>query len=134
MHVLLTEQRFGDADAVVESLREIGCRVSRCHVETGLCRALAPGRRCPFDEPEPPDLVVDVRGFDESLGTREYGVVCGIRQNRAVVLVEPSPGVPVSAPAGMESWVTVTSAEKLLAACQSGLRMRRHGFVPQKPE
>lgn len=126
MHVLVTEQSFGDADALVADLREIGCRVSSCHVETGLCRALAPGRRCPFDESDPPELVVDVRGYEESLGAREYGVVCGIRQNRAVVLVEPSPGVPVAVPGGLENRVTVTSAEKLLDACRSGLLMRQH--------
>lgn len=145
---LARELAYGDANGTVDSVmtravqvfgvvtrRDVVLRLVRPGVRstTGYDRALAPGRRCPFDEPEPPDLVVEVRGFDESLGAREYGIVCGIRQNRAAALVEPSPGVPVSAPAGMESWVTVTSTEKLLAACQSGLRMRRHGFVPQNP-
>ncbi|WIY00428.1 hypothetical protein QRX60_41275 [Amycolatopsis mongoliensis] len=123
MHVLLTEASFGDADFLVQPLRDAGCLVSRCHSRAGLCRALAPGGRCPLDEPfAQPDLVVDVRGQGPELTAREYGVVCGIRDNVPVALVSPDPDVRAEVPPGLENRVTVIDVDGLLATCRAAGR------------
>jgi hypothetical protein len=125
MHVLITEQCFGDSDGVAEALRGIGCRVTSCHTQTGLCRALAPGRRCPFDESGSPDLLVDVRGPGEAVTAREYGVVCAVRANCKVAVVPVRRDVPVVVPSGLETRATVATLEELLDACRSRLRIAR---------
>ncbi|SHG85323.1 hypothetical protein [Streptoalloteichus hindustanus] len=121
MRVLVTEADFGDGDEVVRRLRALGCRVSTCHGATGFCRALGPGGRCPLDlTGEPVDLVVDVRGRDEELTTREYGAVCAVRARRPLVVVGAAPDVPVRPPAAVRSWAAVASLPQLLAACARG--------------
>ncbi|MGW5055040.1 MULTISPECIES: hypothetical protein [unclassified Actinokineospora] len=116
-HVLLTEARFGDAGPVAARLRAAGARVSTCHADAGLCRALAPGSRCPLDtRTDPVDLFVDVRGADDELTTREYGVVCALRANRPVFVVEADPLVAATAPVGLAARVTVTSVDRLADA------------------
>ncbi|RSD11657.1 hypothetical protein [Amycolatopsis eburnea] len=121
MHVLLTEASFGDADSLVQPLRDAGCLVSRCHDRTGLCRALAPGGRCPLDEPfAQPDLVVDVRGREPELTAREFGVVCAVRDHVPVALV--SPDVRAEIPPGLENRVTVIDVAGLLATCRAATR------------
>jgi hypothetical protein len=123
MHVLLTEASFGDADFLVQPLRDAGCLVSRCHTRSGLCRALAPGSRCPLDEPfAQPDLVVDVRGQVGELTAREFGVVCGVRDHVPVALVSPDPDVPAAIPAGLEQRVTVIDVDGLPATCRAATR------------
>ena len=123
MHVLLTEASFGDAEFLVQPLRDTGCLVSRCHRRTGLCRALAPGGRCPLDESfAQPDLVVDVRGQAAELTAREFGVVCAIRDDVPVALVSPDPDVPAEIPPGLENRVTVIDVESLLATCRAASR------------
>ncbi|MFI5589487.1 hypothetical protein ACIA5G_30850 [Amycolatopsis sp. NPDC051758] len=123
MHVLLTEASFGDAEFLVQPLRDTGCLVSRCHSRAGLCRALAPGGRCPLDEPfAQPDLVVDVRGQGAELTAREFGVVCAIRDNVPVALVSPDPDVRAEIPPGLENRVTVIDVEGLLATCRAASR------------
>ncbi|MGX7829594.1 hypothetical protein ACTG9Q_31340 [Actinokineospora sp. 24-640] len=116
-HVLLTEARFGDAEPVAARLRETGAQVSTCHGDSGLCRALAPGSSCPLDgRVDRVDLVVDVRGTDEELTVREYGVVCALRAGRPVFVVEADPLVEPAAPAGLTARVTVTSVARLATA------------------
>ncbi|WP_370962579.1 hypothetical protein [Amycolatopsis sp. cg9] len=123
MHVLLTESSFGDADFLVQPLRDAGCQVSRCHSRAGLCRALAPGGRCPLDEPfAQPDLVVDVRGQGPELTAREYGVVCAVRDHVPVALVSPDPAVRAEIPDGLENRVTVIDVDGLLATCRAASR------------
>lgn len=123
MHVLLTEASFGDADFLVQPLRDTGCLVSRCHSRAGLCRALAPGGCCPLDEPfAQPDLVVDVRGQGPDLTAREYGVVCAIRDHVPIALVSPDPDVRAEIPAGLENRVTVIDVDGLLATCKAASR------------
>ncbi|KDN21536.1 hypothetical protein [Amycolatopsis rifamycinica] len=123
MHVLLTESSFGDADFLVQPLRDAGCLVSRCHTRAGLCRALAVGGRCPLDEPfAQPDLLVDVRGQGAELTAREYGVVCAVRDHVPVALVSPDPDVRAEVPGGLEERVTVIDADGLLATCRAASR------------
>ncbi|MEQ0557992.1 hypothetical protein ABJI51_02830 [Amycolatopsis sp. NEAU-NG30] len=123
MHVLLTEASFGDADFLVQPLRDAGCLVSRCHTRAGLCRALAPGACCPLDEPfAQPDLVVGVRGQEPELTAREYGVVCGVRDRVPVALVSPDPDVRPEVPPGLANRVTVIDVEGLLATCRAASR------------
>ncbi|GAB3147562.1 hypothetical protein GCM10027258_41150 [Amycolatopsis stemonae] len=123
MHVLLTEASFGDADFLVQPLRDAGCLVSRCHTRAGVCRALAVGGRCPLDEPfAQPDLLVDVRGRTGDLTAREYGVVCAVRDHVPVALVSPDPDVPAEVPAGLENRVTVIDVDGLLATCRAATR------------
>src|SRR5436305_2059676 len=87
MHVLLTEASFGDADFLVQPLRDTGCRVSRCHNRAGLCRALVRTSACPLDErTDPPVPLVDVRGQGDALTAPECGtdrpdVVAVVRSN-----------------------------------------------------
>lgn len=91
--------------------------MSTCHADSGLCRALAPGSRCPLDgRADPVDLVVDVRGADDGLTVREYGVVCALRAGRPVFVVEADPLVGPVAPAGLAARVTVASVAGLAAA------------------
>ncbi|OXM45409.1 hypothetical protein [Amycolatopsis alba] len=124
MRVLLTEAVFGDADDVGKALRELGCRVSTCHSRAGLCRALAPGGRCPFDEADAPDLAVDVRSVEPELTTREFGVICALRA-RVPVILTPAPGTcgPMIPP-GLESRVVTADGEELIEACRGFLRSR----------
>ncbi|MBB1159511.1 MULTISPECIES: hypothetical protein [Amycolatopsis] len=120
MHVLLTEAKFGDCDALSGPLRDNGCRVSRCHSREGICLALGPGTSCPLDDrADPPVLAVDVRGSGDEITAREYGVVCALRALVPVALVPPEPGLPVTVPAGLEDRVTVTDAASLLATCRA---------------
>ncbi|MFC7615409.1 hypothetical protein ACFQV2_19785 [Actinokineospora soli] len=63
--------------------------------------------------------MVDVRGADEELTIREYGVVCGLRAGRPVFVVEGDPLVPPVAPVGLASRVTVTSVDRLAGAIAS---------------
>ncbi|MBN9743229.1 hypothetical protein DMP23_19325 [Amycolatopsis sp. A1MSW2902] len=122
MHVLLTEAKFGDCDALSKPLRDNGCRVSRCHAREGICLALAPGSSCPLDDrADPPVLAVDVRDAGDELTAREFGVVCALRKQVPVAIVPPKPGLPAAAPAGLEDRVTVTDAETLLATCQAAV-------------
>jgi len=125
MHVLVTEALFGDADPLVEPLRETGCRVSRCHSRAGLCRALAPGSRCPLDGDDPPSLLVDVRGQGEEMTAREFGTVCAVRARVPIAMVSPDPAVPVEVPPGLENRVTVIDAEGLLDTCRAAARSSR---------
>lgn len=127
MRVLLTEAVFGDSDEVAKALRQSGCRVSPCHVRSGICRAFSPGGNCPFDEADPPDLAVDVRSPEAELTAREFGVVCALRA-RVPVVVTPVPGScgPL-VPPGLEQRVTVATQEDLLGACQGFLRTRAAG-------
>src|SRR3989442_460696 len=77
MHVLLTEASFGDADFLVRHLRDAGGLVSRCHDRAGLCRALAPGSRCPLAEPfAQPALAAAVRARCGAPTAREFGAAC----------------------------------------------------------
>lgn len=123
MHVLLTEASFGDADFLVQPLRDAGCLVSRCHSRAGLCRALAVGGHCPLDEPfAQPDLVVDVRGQEAGLTAREFGVVCAVRDHVPVALVSPDPDVRAEVPPGLENRVTVIDVDGLLATCRAAAR------------
>lgn len=120
MHVLLTEAKFGDCDALAQPLRDNGCRVSRCHSREGICRALVPGLSCPLDDrADPPVLAVDVRGSGDEITAREFGVVCALRKQVPVALVPPEPGLPVAAPAGLADLATVTDAATLLATCRA---------------
>jgi hypothetical protein len=131
MHVLVTESSFGESARVTASLRALGCQVSTCHSTVGICRAFAPGDRCPLDGGHPVDLVVDVRDQSEDLTAREYGVVCGTRARLPVVLVGVDPAVPVLVPAGLESRVTGTTVDTLLSACGEAVA-RRRGAVPDR--
>lgn len=124
MHVLVTESAFGEAARVTAALRERGCQVSTCHSTVGICRAFAPGDRCPLDGGRPVDLVVDVRHQSEQLTAREYGVVCGTRARLPVVVVGGDPGVPVVVPAGLEARVTSTTADNLVSACGEAVALR----------
>lgn len=90
MRVLITEALFGDSDDLAETLHGVGAHVSRCHERAGICRALAPGRRCPLDERDGVDLVVDVRAQLPELTAREYGAVCAVRARIPLVIVSPT--------------------------------------------
>ena len=118
MHFLFTEAVAGGGDRVADAFRADRHGVTTCHVPTGFCRALAPGRnRCPLDDrTDPVDGVVDVRGSDDVLTTRELGVVCGIRAGLPVYLVEAVPGHPAGVPADLVNRVVVASVEELRAA------------------
>lgn len=124
MHVLVTESTFGESTRTAASLRALGCRVSTCHSTVGICRAFAPGDRCPLDGGRPVDLVVDVRDQSAQVTAREYGVVCGTRARLPVVLVSADPQVPVLIPAGLESRVTGTTVDGLLSACGQAEALR----------
>ncbi|MFD2468685.1 hypothetical protein [Amycolatopsis silviterrae] len=120
MHVLLTEAKFGDCDALSKPLRDNGCRVSRCHSREGVCLAIAPGASCPLDDrADPPVLAVDVRAAGDEITAREFGVVCALRAQVPVALVPPAPGLPVAAPAGLADRVTVSEVESLLTTCRA---------------
>jgi hypothetical protein len=127
MHVLVTESTFGESARVAASLRTLDCRVSTCHSTVGICRAFAPGDRCPLDGGQPVDLVVDVRDQSAQLTAREYGVVCGTRARLPVVLVTEDPEVPVLVPAGLEARVTGTTMDSLLSACGQVVAFRGAG-------
>jgi hypothetical protein len=127
MHVLVTESTFGESARVGASLRALGCQVSTCHSTVGICRAFAPGDRCPLDGGHPVDLVVDVRDQSAQLTAREYGVVCGSRARLPVVLVTEDPEVPVLVPAGLEARVTGTTTDSLLSACGQAVALRGAG-------
>lgn len=131
MHVLVTESSFGESARVAASLRALGCQVSTCHSTVGICRAFAPGDRCPLDGGRPVDLVVDVRDQSGELTAREYGVVCGTRAHLPVVLVGADSEVPVLVPSGLESRVTGTTEDKLLSACGDAVT-RLRGAVPDR--
>jgi len=123
MHVLLTEASFGDADFLVQPLRDTGCRVSRCHNRAGLCRALVRTSACPLDErTDPPVLLVDVRGQGDALTAREFGTVCAVRAQVPIALVSPNPDVPAEVPAGLENRVTVIDVDGLLDTCRAAAR------------
>lgn len=124
MHALVTESTFGESARVAASLRALGCRVSTCHSTVGICRAFAPGDRCPLDGGLPVDLVVDVRDQSAQLTARELGVVCGTRARLPVVLVSGDADVPVCVPAGLESRVTGTTTDSLLSACGQAVALR----------
>ncbi|WP_406632675.1 hypothetical protein [Amycolatopsis sp. WGS_07] len=131
MHVLLTEAKFGDCDALCQPLRDNGCRVSRCHTREGFCLALAPGTTCPLDDrADPPVLAVDVRAAGDEITAREFGVVCALRAQVPVVLVPPAPGLPVAVPAGLADRVVVTDAESLLATCQAAALIPKQRPMP----
>src|ERR1700753_2608005 len=115
MHVLVTESAFGESARLVASLRRIGTQVSTCHGRVGVCRAFAPGDRCPLDRGHPADLVIDVRDQSAQLTARESGVVCGTRAQLPVVLVSATREVPVLVPAGLESAAASPPGESLLS-------------------
>jgi hypothetical protein len=127
MHVLVTESSFGESAELAKSLRQRGCRVSTCHSTVGICRAFAPGDRCPLDGGQPVDLVVDVRDQSAQLTAREYGVVCGTRARLPVVLVSSVPEVPVLVPDGLESRATGAAADSVLSACGQAVALRGAG-------
>jgi hypothetical protein len=129
MHVLVTESTFGEAARVTSSLIDLGCQVSTCHGTTGICRAFAPGGRCPLDGGRAVDLVVDVRGGAEEFTAREYGVVCATRARLPVVLVGGDQDVPVVVPPGLESRVSETTVDGLLSACGEALAVRRRSGI-----
>lgn len=131
MHVLVTESSFGESARLAASLRSSGCQVSTCHSTVGICRAFAPGDRCPLDGGRPVDLVVDVRDQSDDLTAREYGVVCGTRARLPVVLVSVDSAVPVLVPAGLESRVTGTTVDRLLSACGDAMA-RGRGAGPDR--
>jgi hypothetical protein len=123
MHVLITETLFGDADRLAERLREVGCRVSRCHGAAGICQALAPGGRCPLDGPEPVDLVVDVRTPVGELTAREFGIVCGIRAGVRAAAVSVT-GIRPYLPPGLAGRATATTEDDLIRACRDAALAR----------
>jgi hypothetical protein len=118
MHVLITEALFGDADELAETLHVAGCRVARCHDRSGICRALAPGRRCPLDDRDPVDLVVDVRAPLSELSAREYGAVCAVRARIPLVIVSVTDGEP-TVPDGLVHRAAAVTRAELLDACKS---------------
>ncbi|WP_199434663.1 hypothetical protein [Qaidamihabitans albus] len=125
MHVLVTEARFGDAAATARELREFGCEVSTCHTEIGLCKALAPGSRCPLDLVAGVDLMVDVRSADEVLTAREFGTVCAVRARVPVVVVDADPDRWPTLPIGLENRAAAIRGRRLAATCGSWMRARR---------
>ncbi|HKN99558.1 MAG TPA: hypothetical protein VJX10_20725 [Pseudonocardiaceae bacterium] len=127
MHILVTESSFGESARLATSLRQLGCQVSTCHSTVGICRAFAPGDRCPLDGGRPVDLVVDVRDQSAQLTAREYGVVCATRAKLPVVLVNSAPDVPVCVPAGLESRATGATVDTLLSACGQAVALRGAG-------
>jgi hypothetical protein len=127
MHVLVTESAFGESTRMVASLRRLDCQVSTCHGTVGICRAFAPGDRCPLDGGHPVDLVIDVRDQSAQLTAREYGVVCGTRARLPVVLVSTTPEVPVCVPAGLESRVTGATEDSVLSTCGQAVSFRGAG-------
>jgi hypothetical protein len=131
MHVLVTESSFGESTRVAASLRALGCQVSTCHSTVGICRAFAPGDRCPLDGGYPVDLVVDVRDQSEQVTAREYGVVCGTRARLPVALVSADPEIPVCVPPGLESRVIGTTVDRLLSTCGDAAS-RGRGAVPER--
>ncbi|WP_216207304.1 hypothetical protein [Amycolatopsis aidingensis] len=122
MDVLVTESKFGDADAIAARLRAEGCTVHTCHSDMGICRALAPGAGCPLDGPYPVGLMVDVRSGEEHLTAREFGVVCALRAGLQVVLVPAEPGLPVPVPPGLRQRTTLATADQLVDTCRHALR------------
>jgi len=124
MRVLVTEAAFGESMSVVEALRAAGHQVSTCHGQSGVCRALQPGRRCPLDAAVSADLVVDVRGQEPELTAREFGVVCAVRERVPVAMIGVDPQVPPRVPDGVRPWVTVTTLEGLLRACRDAVWVR----------
>lgn len=124
MRILLTEAGFDESREIAAALRELGCRVSPCHVRSGVCRALASGGTCPLDEEDRPDLAVDVRGTEAGLTAREFGVVCALRARVPVVMTTTGgAGAPV-VPPGFEHRVTACPPEDLFDACGAFLRNR----------
>ncbi|PXY22310.1 hypothetical protein [Prauserella muralis] len=122
MHVLVTEAYFGDSAGTVRRLREAGCRVSTCHTEAGLCKALAPGSRCPLDVLDGVDLLVDVRSVGDELTAREFGTVCAVRARVPVVVVGADPDRRPTLPIGLESRVLPVRGRQLAATCRSWQR------------
>jgi hypothetical protein len=125
MHVLVTEAQFGDADPLAERLRQIGCRVSRCHNSAGICQALAPGGRCPLDGADPIDLVVDVRPPVSDLTAREFGAICGIRA-RIPVAATGVNGTRPHLPPGLDLRVVATTEHDLIDSCQETVHREPH--------
>lgn len=124
MRILVTEATFDESREIAAALRDLGCRVSPCHVRSGVCRALAPGGTCPLDEADRPDLAVDVRGAEPGLTAREFGVVCALRKRVPVVMTTArDTGGPV-VPPGFEDRVTACPPEDLFEACRGFLRSR----------
>lgn len=124
MHVLVTEAKFGDSDRLVERLRRLGCRVSTCHGQSGLCRVLAPGDHCPLDRHEPVDLMVDVRDGCDELTSREFGTVCAIRAEVPLLIVGVDPAVPAVVPAGLQRFARAVSADHLSDAVRDIISSR----------
>ncbi|WP_037305850.1 hypothetical protein [Amycolatopsis orientalis] len=122
MRILLTEATFDESGAVATALRNLGCRVSPCHVRSGVCRALAPGGTCPLDEADRPDLAVDVRAAESGLTSREFGVVCALRARVPVVMTAASGTGAPCVPPGFEHRVTACPPEELFDACRGFLR------------
>lgn len=133
MHVLVTEAAFGESASVVEALRAAGHLVSTCHEQSGVCRALRPGRRCPLDGGVPVDLMVDVRGQEPDVTAREFGVVCAVRDRLPVVVVGVDPAVPPRIPTGLKSWATGTTLDRLLLACADAGRVRTRNADGRRP-
>lgn len=124
MRILLTEATFDVSREIADVLRELGCRVSPCHVRSGVCRALAPGGTCPLDEEDRPDLAVDVRGTEPDLTSREFGVVCALRERVPVVMTTTGGTGGPAVPPGFEHRVTACPPEDLFEACRGFLRTR----------
>jgi len=119
MNVLVTEAHFGASDRLVQRLRELGVRVTACHERVGFCKALQLGSRCPLDDyTDTVDLVVDVRGTNEELTTREYGMICGERAKRPVWVVGSDPDVPVVVPPAARDFAIPATEDELLLRCQ----------------
>ncbi|MFI7117393.1 hypothetical protein [Amycolatopsis sp. NPDC049868] len=124
MRILLTEATFDESREVAATLRNLGCRVSPCHVRAGLCRALSPGGTCPLDEADAPDLAVDVRGAEPGLTAREFGVVCALRARVPVVMTTTEDTDGPVVPPGLEHRVTACPPKDLFEACRGFLRTR----------
>ncbi|EME55097.1 hypothetical protein [Amycolatopsis decaplanina] len=124
MRILLTEAEFDGAREVAAALRDLGCRVSPCHVRSGVCRALAPGGTCLLDEDDRPDLTVDVRGTEPGLTPREFGVVCALRARVPIVMTTAGDAGGPVVPPGFEHRVTACPPDDLFDACRGFLRTR----------
>ena len=119
MHILLTEARFGDADALALRLRDLDVRVTTCHGHAGFCRALELGARCPLDNlTDRVDLVVDVRGAGDELTTREYGVICAERSKRPAWIVGTSATALPAVPAAVRNTAIAATEGELIARCR----------------